>query len=119
MNVDNEVGAAEVFQYGMGHLLGHRPLAVAGEDAVHVEVEVGYAALYGVDAERVEGRVDVNLPVERADALVQSARHFVAHHLPFQFVAMGAGDDADALVALRAFYYVFPYRQLFAYWQVG
>ena len=109
MYVDDKVGALEVFYYGVCRLLCHRAVLVAGEDAVHVEVEVWYASLYGVDAERIQRGIYLHLSVERPDALVQTACHLVAHHLPLKLVAVCSCHYAEAHVALTSLYYVFPY----------
>ena len=59
MNINDHVGSLDVFDDGMGGLLGHGSLRVTRKDAVHVEVEVGYAPLYGVNAKWIECRIDL------------------------------------------------------------
>ena len=59
MDINHHIGSLDVFDDGMGGLLGHSSLRVAWKDAVHVEVEVWYATLYGVDAKRIDRRVNL------------------------------------------------------------
>ena len=63
MNVKDEVGTFQVLHNLIGSLFGKRTMFYAREDTVHVEVEVGDATLYGVYAERIEGRVNLNRAV--------------------------------------------------------
>ena len=100
MYVYHKVGAFQVFDDGVGCLFRHRPVLVAGEDAVHVEVEVGDAPLYGVDAQRVEGGVDFHGSVQVLQLFLQPAGHEVAHHLSLQFITMRAGHDAHPSLAV-------------------
>ena len=65
VNVNDHVGSLDVLDDGMGSLLGHGSLRVTRKDAVHVEVEVGYAPLNGVYAKRIECRIDFQCTSEQ------------------------------------------------------
>jgi hypothetical protein len=80
----------------MGSLFGHSTKRITGEDAIHVEVEVGDASLYGVNAKRIEGGIELEDTVEQLRMLTYNACQFIAHHLPLELVTMGACDDTKA-----------------------
>ena len=106
MNVKDEVGTLKVFDYLIGSLFGKRAMLYAWEDTVHVEVEIRNATLYGVYAEWVEGRVNLNRTVKLADIRLNNTHKLVAHHLSLEFVTVGTSHDADALRDFTVRYYI-------------
>ena len=96
MDVYHHIGSLDVLHDSVSRLLGHCAVRITWEDSVHIEVEVGNSSLYGVDAQRVEGRVDFERAVEGFDIFAGDACQFVAHHLPFQFITVRTCDDTEA-----------------------
>ena len=118
VDINDQIGTLEILHNGVGGLLYHRAARIAGKDAVHIQIEIGNAAHHGVDAERVERRIDFYGAVERSQVLSQPSRHLVADHLPLQFVAVGTRHNAEALAPAIS-NHVFAYHQLFAYRQLS
>ena len=119
MNIENEVSALEVLDNLIGSLFGKRTMLDAREDAVHVEVEVRDATLYGVDAERIESRINLKRAVKLIDVLLDNSHKLVAHHLSLEFIAVGTCHDTDALRACTVFYYVLLNAKLLINRQLG
>ena len=64
VDVNHHVCPREVRIDVVCHLLNHRPMTVTRKDAVHVEVEGGYTTLHGVDAQGIEGGIDIHGTLE-------------------------------------------------------
>ena len=111
MDVEHEVGTLEIFHDEMGSLFCHCSVGISGKDAVHVEIEVGYAPLDSVDAKGIECWINLHRAVEQVEILVELLCHEIAHHLSFEFVTVSAGDYTHSLVSLSIANNVFPYRE--------
>ena len=106
-------GTFQVFHDGICRLFGHGAVGVAWEDAVHVEVKIGYASLDGVDAEWIEGGPYLHRTIEFFDVFLYAFGHFVTYELAFQFVAVCAGDDAETPCACSVLQDVLADAELF------
>ena len=96
VNVDGAGRALHVGNdLGRDDFLG-RAVGVAGEDAVHVKVKARNAAGDGVDAERIERRIDVDDARQMLGMLGKDPVHAPADVLAFELVAVRARHDADA-----------------------
>src|SRR5574344_1637354 len=110
MDVEHEVGTLEIFHDEMGSLFCHCSVGISGKDAVHVEIEVGYAPLDSVDAKRIECWINLHRAVEQVEILVELLCHEIAHQLTFEFVTMSACDYTHASISFPGYNSVFPYR---------
>ena len=91
----------------------------ARKDAVHVEVEVRDATLYGVDAERIESRINLKRAVKLIGFLLDNSHKLVAHHLSLKFITMSSCHDTDALRACTILDYVLLNAKLLINRQFG
>ena len=124
MDVDGDVGPRDVADHGGGERFGELAVLIPGKRPVQIDVEHWNAALDGVDAERVHGRVDVDRPGEQLGACLQAPGKLEGDVLPFELVAVHAGDDCKAtsrtfLVVPQPDDAVLLYGQVLAYGQLG
>ena len=101
VHVDAHVAAPDVADDAVGGVFRHGAVLAAGEDAVHVQIEARHAARDGVDAQRVERRIDVHDAAQQLWLLADAPRQLVADILPLELVAVRARDDAQAAKALH------------------
>ena len=113
MDVDDHISPLDVLDDGMSGLFCHRALWVTGEDAVHVEVEIGNTPLDGVDAQRIQSRINFQCSTEQFGMLTYDVCQFVAHHLPLQFVAVSACNHTEAETFLTVLYDILTDAELF------
>ena len=102
MDVYDHIGAAQILKNIIGGVFRHASERIAGENAVHVEVEAGQSAGDGIDAQRIEGGIDVHGTVEFGNTTLQQASYAIADVLTFEFIAVRACHYADSFFAVAA-----------------
>ncbi len=117
MDINHEVCTFEILNYLVCSLFCHRTVHRTREDAVHIEVEVWYASLEGVDAERIECWIDFNRTIEFVHVLVDDTCHFIATELPFEFVAMSTRDHTQAAFSFAVLEHILSNQQSLIDWQ--
>ena len=103
VDVDDHIAAAEIVNDAGGDVFRHGAVLRAGENAVHVQIKGRNAPGDGIDAQGVQGRVHIHDAPQMLRMLPDAALQFIADVLPFQLVAVGAGDDADTLARRHCF----------------
>ena len=86
----------------MSVIFRHGAIGIAGENAVHIQIKQRDAPLNGVDAQRIDRRVDIHRARQQLWVLLNAAVEQVDHILPFQLIAVHTGDNADAFSAVVA-----------------
>lgn len=98
MDIDYHIRSLQVAQEGIGHLFGHGSVRIAGEDAIHVQVEARDAPGDGVDAQRIQCGINLHGTVQFLQILLYDLIEPETDILAFQFVAVRTRHDADTFV---------------------